>query len=157
MVYLKKQSIMENNKTIIISACLAGVKCRYNSQDAYNDILLDELNQYLIIISCPEVLAGLPTPRNACNIHGGDGNDVLKGTAKIIGMDGKDYTNAYIEGARKVLEIALKFQIKKAYLRKNSPSCGNGQIYSEDGTKLIHGDGVLSALLKQNQIDIISL
>jgi uncharacterized protein YbbK (DUF523 family) len=148
---------MENNKIIIISACLAGVKCRYDNKDAYNRILLDELKQNPIIISCPEVLGGLPTPRHACNIHGGDGNDVLKGTAKIIGIDGKDYTNAYIEGARKVLEMALKFQVKKAYLKKNSPSCGSGQIYSEDGTKLICGDGVLSALLKQNQIEIISL
>lgn len=139
---------------ILVSACLNGKNCRYNASNALNQPLIDNLKNKLIIECCPEIMAGLPIPRASCNIHGGDGFDVLTEKAKIIGVDGKDYTQSFIYGANIALEKALKNRVKKAYLKDNSPSCGHGKIYSSDGTTLINGSGVFAALLKQHNIEV---
>ena len=53
------------------------------------------------------------------------------------------------------LEVARRKQIKFAVLKARSPSCGTGKIYNGNfnGT-LMNGDGVTSALLKQNGITV---
>lgn len=157
MVYLKRKNIMEINRKILVSACLLGEKCRYNGEHSLNKALVEELRDKKVLSCCPEIVGGLPTPRSACNIHGGDGSDVLIGKASIIGKDGKDYTKFFVEGAELVLEKAVENGVKEARLKANSPSCGYGKIYSADGSKLIDGNGVLSELLEQNGIEIKSL
>lgn len=110
-----------------------------------------------LIPVCPEVFGGLTTPRTPNEIVGGDGDDVIDGEAKVITKDGEDVTEEFIKGARRALEIARIFNIKKAILKQRSPSCGNGKIY--DGTfsgNLIEGDGVTAALFKRNGIEVIS-
>jgi len=155
--YKKLKNNQSKISSILVSACLAGVKCRYDGADSYNSQLMQELKDSELIICCPELLGGLSVPRTPCNIQGVLGNEVLLGNAKVIGVDNKDYTECYIYGAKKALEIALKHNVQKAFLKQKSPSCGCGQIYSHDGTHLINGDGILAALLKQNGIEIISL
>lgn len=107
---------------------------------------------------CAEQLAGLPIPRPPAEIIGGNGEDVLLGKAKVVSKTGEDYTKQFIDGANKALAICKLYDIKKAYLKSNSPSCGVGHIY--DGTflgKVIDGNGVLSALLEKNGIEIIEV
>lgn len=147
---------MQKSK-ILVSACLVGIPCRYNGTSALNDSIQKLLNDSELVIVCPELLGGEVTPRPACNIHEGSGNDVLEGTARIIGIDGKDYTESYVLGAKKTLEIAISNNISKAILKKHSPSCGVDEIYNSEGTDIINGDGVLAALLKNNNIEVISL
>lgn len=137
-----------NNK-VLVSACLAGVECRYNGSHSFNKKLLNELKESEVIICCPELLAKEPIPRPACNIHNGDGLDVLNGKAKIIGVDNKDYTAIYLRGARKALEIAKKYNIKRFFLQSGSPTCGCGKIYAENGIDLKSGDGIFTALIKK--------
>ena len=159
-VVLEDKKLKNNqNKisSILVSACLAGVKCCYDGADSYNSQLLEDLKNSELIICCPELLGGLSVPRTPCNIQGGDGNDVLLGKARVIGLDNKYYTEYYVNGAQKAQEIAFQYNVQKAYLKLKSPSCGCGQIYSPDGTYLIEGDGILTALLKQNGIEIFSL
>ena len=148
---------MELNEKILVSSCLLGKKCRYNGTHALNPELIEKLKGKHIINCCPEIMAGLPAPRPSCNIQGGSGFDVLAGKAKVLGDDGKDYTKQFIEGAKLALKKALDNKVVKAILKKDSPSCGCGKIYSADGSKLINGDGVFTALLKENGIDIESL
>ena len=57
---------------------------------------------------CPEILGGLPTPRNPAEIVGGDGFDVLENKAKIIDNQGNDVTKEYINGAIKALDTCQK-------------------------------------------------
>jgi uncharacterized protein YbbK (DUF523 family) len=111
-----------------------------------------------IVLVCPEVLGGLDTPRCPCEIVGGDGGDVLCGTARVLSRDGGDMTQPYVDGAKKTLEIARQCGARRAYLKSRSPSCGYGCIY--DGTfsgKLKAGAGVAAQLLKQNGIEVIEI
>jgi len=142
---------------VLFSACLVGTKCRYNSTDAFNKEILEVLGKSEAINVCPELLGGEPIPRPACNIHGGDGHDVIKGKAKVIGIDGKDYTKSYLLGAQKALAIAVENNVKKAYLKSKSPTCGFGKIYDKSGQNLKIGNGIFAALLIDHGIEVISL
>jgi len=106
---------------------------------------------------CPEQLGGCPTPRDPCEIAGGDGGDVLDGRCAVISWTGADMTEKFIKGAYETLKIAKACGAKKAILKARSPSCGAGRIY--DGTfsgKTIPGNGVAAELLIRNGIEVYS-
>ncbi|MCG2690270.1 DUF523 domain-containing protein [Candidatus Parcubacteria bacterium] len=70
---------------------------------------------------------------------------------------GVDVTESFVNGAKEVLRLAKLLDISEAILKQKSPSCGCGKIY--DGTfsnVLVKGDGVLTVLLKQNGLKVIS-
>ncbi|MFH0949217.1 MAG: DUF523 domain-containing protein [Candidatus Aenigmatarchaeota archaeon] len=141
----------------LCSACLLGIRCRYDEKIKPNEKVLDLTKNEVLIPICPEQLGGLPTPRADAEIKGGDGLDVLDGKAKVVEPDGNDVTEYFVKGAKEVLKLAKLYDIKEAILKQRSPSCGSGQMY--DGTfskSLIEGDGVTSALLKRNGIKVIS-
>jgi uncharacterized protein YbbK (DUF523 family) len=141
----------------LCSACLLGVRCRYDGKSKANEKVLALSKQEALIPVCPEQLGGQATPRPDAQIRGGDGSDVLDGRARVIESDGNDVTRYFVDGAHEVLNIARLYTIKKAILKQKSPSCGCGKIF--DGTfskTLITGDGVTTALLKNNGIEVIS-
>ena len=138
--------------------CLCGVNCKYSGGNNYDESVLEIINAGDAIPVCPEVMGGLGTPRVPHEIVGGDGFDVLEGRAKVLSKDGEDNTDAFIAGAKKVLEIAKKLDVKEVILKSKSPSCGNGKIY--DGRfsgVLIDGVGVTTALLIKNGIVVRSV
>ena len=140
----------------LCSACLLGIKCRYDGRDKPNAKVLDLAKKEILIPVCPEQLGGLSSPRDPSEAAG-IGSEVLDGKAKVVTRAGKDVTQNFIKGAEEVLKLAKLFNIKEAILKQRSPSCGCGKIY--DGTfsnTLIDGDGVASALLKRNSINVIS-
>lgn len=140
---------------ILISACLCGVNCKYNGENNINKEILELFSEGKAIPVCPEQLGGLPTPRPAMEIKGGTGADVLDGTARVIAADGTDATGNFIKGAFETLGIAQKANIKEAFLKAKSPSCGAGGIY--DGSfseKIIAGNGVTAELLIRNGIKV---
>ena len=142
----------------IASACLVGSKCRYDGE-AREDAQIKQLYQQgLVKPVCPESLAGLPSPRCPSEIVGGDGADVLMGSAAVKAQDGGDRTAEFLRGAHKTLDIAQRHGAKRAYMKAKSPSCGCGRIY--DGTfsgTLRKGDGVTCALLKKHGIEVIEV
>jgi len=133
---------------ILVSACLLGAKCQYNGENDFTKELLEFLkDKGEFIAVCPEVLGGLPIPR--------DGAEIVKGKVKTT--KGDDVTKEFLSGAEKVLEIAKENNVDLAILKAKSPSCGVGTIY--DGTfsrKLINGDGVTAALLRKNGIKVMT-
>lgn len=141
----------------IISACLAGVGCRYDG-DARSNARVEELvRSGLALPICPEQLGGLPTPRPPAEIHGGDGYDVLAGKARVINDRGEDVTLAYIRGAREALHLARLVGATEAILKGRSPSCGRDLIY--DGTfqrRLRCGWGVTAACLENAGIRVLN-
>jgi len=148
---------LSKKEMILCSACLLGIKCRYDARQKPNRKVLKLAKKKILIPICPEQLGGLETPREPAEIVGGEGKDVLEGKAKVITESGKDVTKNFILGAKEVLKIARILNIKKAILKQKSPSCGNGKIY--DGSfsrKVKKGDGVTTALLKKNGIEVIS-
>lgn len=137
----------------LISACLCGVNCKYNGGNNLNPYFLELLTDGELIPVCPEQLGGLPTPRSACEISGGTGEDVIAASALALNRNGLDVTGALLKGAEETLSLAIHANVDGAILKSGSPSCGSGAIY--DGTfthKMIEGDGVTAAMLKQHGI-----
>ena len=142
---------------IIVSACLCGINCKYNGKNNLNRNVLKLLREGKVIPVCPEQLGGMTTPRDAKEINGGTGLDVLKGEAWVMSKDGEDSTDKFIKGAYETLNIVKNADVHVAVLKAKSPSCGAGKIY--DGTfrrKLIDGNGVTSELLIKNGIKVFT-
>ena len=108
----------------LVSACLMGLKTRYDGLVKPCHQCREELGGTVWIPVCPEQLGGLATPRIAADLTGGNGRDVLDGRARVITREGKDVTGQFIEGARQVLAIAMVQPISGIFLKSKSPSCG---------------------------------
>lgn len=131
----------------LVSACLAGIKCRWDGDSRPCEKVMELVRQGKAIPVCPEQLGGLTTPRTPAEQRGD----------KVFTKDGKDVTAEFKKGAEEALKIAKLANCKEAILKSKSPSCGFGKVY--DGTfsgNLTKGDGVLAALLKKNNIKIIT-
>ncbi|MGQ7247072.1 DUF523 domain-containing protein [Halomonas sp. V046] len=160
---------------ILVSACLMGDPVRY---DAGHKRLLDERlarwqRQGRLVVVCPEVAGGLPTPRPPAEIRGGTaaeirggtaaeirgvgGAEVLAGNARIIESTGGDATDAFVLGAELALGVAQRHGCRLALLTEASPSCGSREIYAGrfDGTRR-PGEGVTTALLRAHGIEVFS-
>jgi len=131
----------------LCSACLLGIRCRYDGKHNLNEKVVELAKREKLIPVCPERLGGLPTPREPAEIQGN----------RVVTYSGKDVTEYFERGAKKVLKIAKLLGIKEAILKQKSPSCGSGKIY--DGTfsgTIIKGDGITARLLKKNGVRVIS-
>ena len=136
-------------KSILISACLLGVACRYDglSKPLDKEIIEKLRKEYHLIPVCPEVMGGLPTPRIPAEISS-DG--------KVFRQDGVDVSENYIRGAKEALRLAEIFQCDTALLKEKSPSCGAGKIYDGSFSKtLTEGNGIAAELLQKNGIRIV--
>lgn len=132
-----------------------GQACRYDGGASSVRLTPGLLEKIEVIPVCPEALGGLTIPRPPAEIVGGDGEAVLSGVAQVLDREDHQRTDAFLQGAAKVLEMAETYGVSGAILKARSPSCGKGKIY--DGTfskRLIDGDGVTAALLKRNGIPV---
>ena len=138
---------IDKNSKILISACLAGVNCKYDGGNNSNNKIIELIKNGNAILICPEQLGGLKTPRTSAE----------RLENQVLTKDNQNVTEEYFKGANEVLEIAKKFNIKKAILKSRSPSCGKNKIY--DGTfshTLTNRDGVTAELLRKNGIEVIT-
>lgn len=129
---------------LLVSACLTGLCTRYDGRANPSPACMERLAGQRWIPVCPEQLGGLPTPRTAADLVGGDGYDVLAGRASVIDRQGCNVTSQFIQGARQCLAIAQARKITTALLKARSPSCG-----------LTTKTGVTAALLTANGVKII--
>ena len=142
---------------ILVSACLAGLKVRYNGTDCLDERIRRLIAEKKAMTICPEVMGGLSTPRDPAEIIGGNGYDVLERKAKVISISGEDVTEAFVKGAYSALKKAQEVGATTVVLKENSPSCGSSMIYNGtfSGQKM-DGVGVTAALLRRNGIVVIS-
>lgn len=134
-------------KSILVSACLLGVSCRYDGKSKPAKEVIALKDKYNLIPVCAEIMGGLPTPRIPCEIKNG----------RAINKKGEDKTAEYVKGAEEVLRLAKLFGCDTAVLKARSPSCGSGEIY--DGSfsgELTAGDGICAELLKANGIKVLN-
>ncbi|HEX4549133.1 DUF523 domain-containing protein [Pseudomonas sp.] len=143
---------------ILVSRCLLGHRVRYDGgASGPFDLLEQWITEGRVVPLCPEVAGGLPTPRAAAEIPGGQGAEVLDGTAAVITTEGEDVSAQFLDGARQALALVQKHDIRVAVLKANSPSCGNLLTY--DGTfsgVKVSGEGVTAALLKRHGVQVFS-
>ncbi len=116
-----------------------GLCTRYDAALKTSGQCLEKLKNCICIPVCPEQLGGLSTPREAADINGGTGHDVLAGRARVITRNGEDVTAAFIKGAEQVLQIVQQQKVDGIALKSRSPSCG-----------VIEKKGVTAALLEQH-------
>ena len=145
-------------RKVLVSRCLLGHRVRY---DGGASGPFDQLQQWLdegrVVPLCPEVAGGLPTPRAAAEIPGGQGADVLEGRAPVITTEGEDVSAQFLSGAHQALVLVQAHDIRIAVLKANSPSCGNLLTY--DGTfsgVKVSGEGVTAALLRRHGVLVFS-
>ncbi|AZD18652.1 DUF523 domain-containing protein [Pseudomonas chlororaphis] len=143
---------------ILVSRCLLGHRVRYDGgASGPFDQLASWQAEGRVVALCPEVAGGLPTPRAAAEIPGGQGGEVLDGLARVITTEGEDVSAEFLSGARQALELVREHGIRIAVLKANSPSCGNLLTYdgSFSGVK-VSGEGVTVALLKRAGVQVFS-
>jgi uncharacterized protein YbbK (DUF523 family) len=132
----------------VVSACLAGLPCRFDGQTRPNEFVVELVRQGRALPVCPEQLGGLPTPRSRSERAG----------ARVLTEEGRNVTAHFRRGAKITLEIAQRYGCRAAILQALSPSCGCGVIY--DGSfrgKLVQGNGVTAELLKKKGIAVLSI
>lgn len=116
---LRVEHLKNKKELVLISMCGLGIPCQYRARSFSRKSFIAKLREkYTLYPLCPEQLGGMPTPRVACRLE----------RSRVIGKDGKDYTRPYKSGATIVLDFAKMAGIKRAYLKKGSPSCGIGGI-----------------------------
>ena len=141
---------------ILISACLVGRPVRYNGTDKRHDaaeIISRWQDEGRLLLHCPEVAVGFPTPRPPAEIIGEgdsyDGEMVLNGSARVVEDSGADVSGLYIQAARDTVDFAKRHGCCHAVLTDGSPSCGSTFIYdgSFTGTRK-SGMGTTTAALR---------
>ncbi len=116
---LRVKHSKNKKELVLISMCGLGIPCQYRARSFSRRSFIAKLKEkYTLCPLCPEQLGGMPTPRVACRLE----------KRRIIGKDDKDYTQPYQQGAFIVLSFAKMAGIKRAYMKKGSPSCGVGGI-----------------------------
>ncbi len=149
-----KSQLSNPQAEFIVSACLGGIPCRYDGKSSKDPQIEKLVRTHKALPICPEILGGLAIPREPAEIAQGEGKDILCGLTRVISKKGEDVTPFFLRGANFSLKIAKKFKIKKAYMKKNSPSCGCGYIKRKG--KSMKGDGVTVALFKREGIRVVS-
>ena len=131
---------------ILVSACLLGLRCRYDGQSKPNAAVLALGERHQLIPCCPEQLGGLPTPRSPSEWQGD----------RIVNRDGEDVTAQYRRGGEEAAALARTLGCELAILKERSPACGSREIY--DGSfsgVLIPGQGSAAIALRAAGVPVI--
>ena len=131
---------------VLVSACLLGDNCKYDGGNNRNESVIKFVAGHKVVPVCPEVLGGLPTPREPSELIGN----------RVINKDGISVDEQFRTGAKEALTIALENEVDMAILQSRSPSCGVNEVY--DGTfteTLIPGRGIFAQMLDDAGIKVI--
>ena len=133
--------------TILVSACLLGIPCRYDGQSKAHPLARALCEKHHVVPVCGEIFGGLPTPRPPAEIQG----------YRVVTRDGRDVTEAYRRGAEAAAQLARLTGAQAAVLKERSPSCGSRFVY--DGTftgTVVPGQGMTAALLAGRGVELFS-
>lgn len=141
-------------EAVALSACLLGVKCRYDGEARYVPQLTAFLGDRQALPLCPEHLGGFPTPRPPVQFWGGDGRALLAGQARLKTSSGLDVSREMVEGAKRACRIIRQHRVSLAVLKEGSPSCGRGRVTVEGESR--KGVGLLAELLIKSGITVLT-
>ena len=134
--------------TVLVSACLLGLNCKYTGGNNYSDKLAEYLKDKVVIAVCPEVMGGLPTPRVPSEIVDGI----------VMNRQGKSVDREFRLGTERIMQAIEQTKIDLAILQSRSPSCGVGKVY--DGTfsgRLTDGMGIFAQRLQEAGIPAVTV
>ena len=131
-----------------ISRCLLGEEVRFDGGHKRDNFLTEVLGCYVEWVPvCPEVEAGLGTPREAMRLVG-DPQDPRLVTIK----SGTDHTIALKAMTRDRIEALKSLDLSGYVFKKGSPSCGveRVRVYNEHGMPSRKGVGLFArSFMKQ--------
>jgi uncharacterized protein YbgA (DUF1722 family)/uncharacterized protein YbbK (DUF523 family) len=131
-----------------ISRCLLGDEVRFDGGHKRDSFLTDVFGRYVEWVPvCPEVEAGLGTPREAMRLVGDPQNPRL-----VTIETGIDHTHALEAMATDRTEKLKKLDLSGYVFKKGSPSCGieRVRLYNEHGMPSRKGVGLFArAFMKQ--------
>ncbi len=134
-------------KKILLSACLAGERCRYDGADQGSPVFAQLVQSGRAIVFCPETAGGLPVPRPPAELSGG----------RVRTKSGEDVTRAFASGAKQAVRLCKEHGIQTAVLKSKSPSCGKNRVYDGSFTgTLTAGEGLTAKALREAGIRVIT-
>ncbi len=139
--------LMNHKPRLGISQCLLGDEVRYDGGHKRDPFLTDVLTPFVEWLPvCPEVEAGLGTPREAMHLAG-DPDDPQLLTIRTH-IDHTATLQAYSQ--RRVQELREN-DLDGYIFKKSSPSCGvyRVKVYTEKGQPSKQGTGIFSAAFQQ--------
>jgi uncharacterized protein YbgA (DUF1722 family)/uncharacterized protein YbbK (DUF523 family) len=125
-----------------ISRCLLGDEVRFDGGHKRDSFLTDVLGRYVEWVPvCPEVEAGLGTPREAMRLIGDPQNPRL-----VTIKSGMDHTRALETLTKDRIEELEGLDLSGYVFKKGSPSCGieRVRVYNEDGMPSRNGGGLFA-------------
>lgn len=136
-LYLQGEDVPKDMK-ILVSSCLLGCNCKYNGSNNLNLHVINHVRDRDVIIICPEMLAGIGTPRACAEIVNG----------KIVDEHGVNVDELYRTGVMLALKAIAGEELELAILQSRSPTCGVNEIYDGSFTgKIIKGRGIFAQAL----------
>jgi len=130
-----------------VSACLLGMKYRYDGTDKLDRRIVEQLlNKVDFVPVCPEVECGLEIPRPAMRLERTPGGTRLK----VIATE-EDMTRKMEEWAGVKIEQLLRRGVAAFLFKSRSPSCGYGNtsVFDSQGRCIVKtSDGLFVRLLR---------
>ncbi|MXX02734.1 MAG: DUF523 and DUF1722 domain-containing protein [Gemmatimonadetes bacterium] len=127
-----------------ISSCLLGERVRYDGGHKRDDYLVDVVGRYVEWIPvCPEVEAGMGTPRETVQLTRVDGD------VRMLTKNGVDHTDMVDWFARQRVQTLEQARLSGYILKSRSPSCGMGRVpvVQPEGAALRNGRGIFARRL----------
>ncbi len=108
---------------IMISACLLGLKTRYDNKSKINKLILKKYKNDILIPFCPEQFGTLTIPRLPATLLK-NSKYILKNKKGIINKNNEDITDKFLLGAELSLNLVKQIKPDLIIFKENSPSCG---------------------------------
>jgi len=133
---------------VLVSSCILGENCKYNGKNNRNELALDFLKDKEIVSICPEMLAGMSTPRPCAELVDG----------VVMDHAGNNLDADYRKAVALALSEIMEEDFDLVILQSRSPTCGVNTIY--DGTfsgKIIPGSGIFAKALIEKGYHVIDV
>lgn len=129
-----------------VSSCLLGARVRHDGRHKYNANIVEILGKYFEFLAfCPEVAIGLGVPRQTVHLIKHSGRIRCIGT---VDPD-LDITERLVDCANQ--QKHWQSSISGYIFKKNSPSCGPGNVKVREGTEEhLTGTGIYARQLMEN-------
>jgi uncharacterized protein YbgA (DUF1722 family)/uncharacterized protein YbbK (DUF523 family) len=130
-----------------ISRCLLGETVRFDGGHKRDSFLTDLLGRYVEWVPvCPEVEAGLGTPREAMRLVAGP-----QGLRLMTITSGQDHTPALESMTKQRLDELGAVELSGYVFKKDSPSCGLERVrtYNEHGMPSRNGIGLFARAFRE--------
>ena len=125
-----------------ISRCLLGDEVRFDGGHKRDSFLTDVFGRYVVWVPvCPEIEAGLGTPREAMRLVGDPQNPRL-----VTIKSGTDHTRALETLTTNRIAQLMELDLSGYVFKKGSPSCGieRVRLYNEQGMPNRNGVGLFA-------------